>query len=64
MMDAEAYTAAEILALLEGLPVANMVIRSGVFLPFDGWLGCRVERVLPGRWPWGSFLVVAGDRSW
>ena len=56
------HTAAEILALLEGLPVANLVIRSGVFLPFDGWLGCWVERPLPGRWPWGSFLVVAGDR--
>lgn len=56
------HTAAEIPALLEGLPVANLVIRSGVFLPFDGWLGRRVERPLSGRWPWGSFLVVAGDR--
>ena len=56
------HTAAEILALLEGLPVTNLVIRSGVFLPFDGWLGRRVERVLPGCWPWGSFLIVTGDR--
>jgi len=58
------HTAAEILALLEGLPVANLTIRSGVFLPFDGGLGRWAERVLPDRWPWGSFLVVAGDRLW
>lgn len=37
------HTAAEIPALLEGLPVANLVIRSGVFLPLDGWLGRWVE---------------------
>lgn len=56
------HTAAEIPALLEGLPVANLVIRSGVFLPFGGGLGRWAERVLPDRWPRGSFLVVAGDR--
>ena len=56
------YTAAEILALLDGLPVANLVIRSGVFFPSGGWLGCWAERILPRCLPWGSFLVVAGDR--
>lgn len=56
------HTVAEIPALLEGLPVANLVIRSGVFLPLDGWLGRWVEKALPGRWTWGSFLMVAGDR--
>lgn len=58
------HTAEEIPALLEGLPVANLAIRSGVFLPLDGWLCRWVEQALPGRWPWGSFLVVAGDRLW
>lgn len=56
------HTAAEIRALLDGLPVANQVIRSGVFLPSGGWLGRRAERVLPGCLPWGSFLVAVGDR--
>lgn len=56
------HTAAEILALLDGLPASNLTIRSGVFLPFGGGLGRWAERALPGRWPRGSFLVVAGDR--
>lgn len=55
------HTAAEIRALLDGLPVANVAIRSGVFLPSGGWLGCWAEHLLPGRLPCGSFLVVAGD---
>lgn len=57
------HTAAEIQALLDGLSVANLVIRTGVFLPSGSWLGCWAERILPRCLPWGSFLVVAGDRS-
>lgn len=57
------HTSAEIHALLEGLPVSNVAIGTGVFFPSGGWLSRRAEPLLSGSLPWGSFMVVAGDRS-
>ncbi|MBZ0092006.1 MAG: methyltransferase domain-containing protein, partial [Sulfuricellaceae bacterium] len=49
------HTANEIRALLERLPVNNVAVRSGVFLPAGGSLGRWMERALPGCLPIGSF---------
>ncbi len=56
------HTAAEIRALLEGLPITNLVIRTSVFSSSGGCSSRWLERVLPRCLLWGSFLVVAGDR--
>ena len=55
------HTAAEIRALLAGLPVGNARIQAAVFLPGAGWLAQRVEGMLPANWPWGSFVAVSGE---
>jgi len=55
------HTAAEVRALFAGLPVARLALRTAVFLP-DGNRFARIcERLLPGRFPYGSFLVAVGD---
>lgn len=55
------HTVGEIADLLRGLPVANVAIRTAVFLPKGTLLARALETVLPGRFRIGGFIAVAGD---
>ena len=55
------HTQAEVGKLFEALPLRHIKLRSAVFLPGGSRFAQRCERVLPGRLPWGSFLVVSAD---
>jgi SAM-dependent methyltransferase len=55
------HTGREIRALFAGLPVANLTLRSAVFLPDGGQLARRVESLIPNRLRLGAFIVAAGD---
>lgn len=55
------HTHTEIGKLFEDLPLAHIKLRSAVFLPGGSRFAQLCERVLPGRLPWGSFLVVSAD---
>lgn len=56
------HTAPEVRRLLEALPVERVSTRSAIFLPSGSGAARRVERWLPGTFPYGSFLVVAADK--
>jgi SAM-dependent methyltransferase len=62
-----AYTGArwrsadEVRALFDGLPVKNLVVRSAVFLPGGGPFARALERLTPGRLPYGALLAAAGE---
>ncbi len=55
------HTAAEVRALLAGLPVQNVTLRTAVLIPTGSRLARLGERFLGGRIPGGAFLVVGGD---
>lgn len=55
------HTAAEVRALLTGLPVQNVTLRTAVLIPTGSRLARLGERLLGDRIPGGAFLVVAGD---
>ena len=55
------HTTREIRALFDGLPVANLTLRSAVFLPDAGRFARRVEPLIPDRLRLGAFIVAAGD---
>ena len=55
------HTAREIHALLDGLPVGNLKMRSSVFLSGGGSIARTVERLVPHRLPLGAFIAIAGD---
>jgi len=55
------HTAEEIRALLDRLPVANLVLRTAVVLPNGGALARVIEHILPTRLLVGSFIVAAGN---
>ena len=55
------HTPREIRALFEGLPAANMKVRSAVFLPGGGPIARGVERLIPPPVSRGAFIVLAGD---
>lgn len=55
------HTPAEALALLQGLPVRNLQLRSAILLPTGGPLARFIERIWPSRWPLGAFLCVSGE---
>lgn len=55
------HTAEEIGDLFQGLPVANVTIRSAVFLPKVNLFARALETMLPGRFRVGGFIAVAGD---
>lgn len=57
------HTVSEILKLFEGLPVANLKIRTAVFLPTGNGMARLVEEVVPVYCPYGSFVAVCGDCS-
>ena len=56
------HTPGEAHALFDGMPVRNIVVRSGVLVPSGGWLARRVEAVFQGRClPLGAFLLAVAD---
>ena len=55
------HTAAEVRALLTGLPAKNVTLRTAVLIPTGGPLARLGERLLGDRIPNGAFLVVTGD---
>lgn len=55
------HNAREAKALIAGLPVHDLQIRSAVFLPGGGVLARGVEAVFPSRIPLGAMLFVAGS---
>lgn len=55
------HTAREIRALFDGLPAANLKVRSAVFLAGGGPIARRAERLIPHRVPLGAFIVITGD---
>ncbi|MFN3750368.1 MAG: class I SAM-dependent methyltransferase [Thiobacillus sp.] len=56
------HTAREVRALFAGLPVGRLCVQSAVFLPSASGFARALERVVPSTLPWGSVLVVSGDR--
>ncbi len=57
------HTADEICEALSALPLANIQVRSALFLPGASPLSRACERCLPSRLPWGGFLVAAADKQ-
>lgn len=53
----------ELLDSVKGLPVANVRLRSTVFLPSGSSMARLVEYVLPNSVPWGGFVVLAGEKT-
>jgi SAM-dependent methyltransferase len=53
----------EIREALAGLPLANIQVRSALFLPAASSLARAGERCLPNRLPWGGFLAAAADKT-
>ena len=54
------HTTREIRALFNGLPAANLTLRSAVFLPNGGQVASALERLIPHQLPLGTFIVAAG----
>jgi len=57
------HTRRELLQALAGLPVYDVQLRTAIQLPSATPFARRIERVLPSRSPFGSFLVVAGKKQ-
>lgn len=55
------YTARELRALFNGLPVANVALKSAIFAPNGGSIARGVECLISPSLPLGAFVVVAGD---
>ena len=59
---AHRHTPAEARALFDGMPIRNITVRSGVFVPTGGRLARRLEAIVHGQWlPLGGFLPVVAD---
>lgn len=57
------HTLREAEALFKGLPATDLVLRSAVFLPGGDTVARAAEALLPARLPWGSLLVLAGNKK-
>lgn len=55
------HTAAEVHHIFSNLPVANILIRSAIYLPSGSGFARTIEKTLPHRPLLGGFLVVTGD---
>ena len=55
------HTQDEVLEALASLPVANVKVRTAVFLPSGSGLARAAENALPQTLPFGSFLAVSGE---
>jgi len=56
------HTAKELRIALAQLPVSNVKIDSVIFLPSGSRFSRLAEKILPSSLPFGSFLLVSGDR--
>jgi len=56
------HSVGEIREALAALPLTNIQISTGLFLPGASPLARACERCLPNRLPWGSFLIAAADK--
>lgn len=56
------HTAKELRIALAKLPVSNIKIDSAIFLPSGSEIARYAEKILPSSLPFGSFLLVSGDR--
>jgi SAM-dependent methyltransferase len=57
------HTPDEIRALFGGLPAANLLLRTAVFLPEASAVARAAEFVIPRRLPLGAFVVAAGGTT-
>lgn len=55
------HSAAEARRLFDGLSVRDLSLQSAIQLPGGGALAQVVERVVPGSWMLGGFLLLAAD---
>jgi len=53
----------ELRGSVNGLPVANVRLRSAVFLPSGSSTARIAERVLPNFIPWGGFVLLSGEKT-
>lgn len=51
----------ELRAMFAGLPVANLTVRTAVFLPDGGPISRATEFIGPKWLPFGAFIVIAGN---
>lgn len=58
------HTVGEARALMRGLPVGDVRVRTAIHLPGGGQAARLVERVWPSRLPTGAFILVTGARTW
>lgn len=56
------HTVGEIREALAALPLTNIQIRTGLFLPSGSVLARACERGMPSCLPWGGFLIAAADK--
>lgn len=54
------HSASEVRAMIAGLPVADIALRSAVYLPHASGMERAAERVIPSRLLIGAFFVAAG----
>lgn len=53
----------ELRGSVKGLPVANVRLRSAVFLPSGSSIAHVAECILPNIVPWGGFMLLAGEKT-
>ncbi|MDZ7596190.1 MAG: class I SAM-dependent methyltransferase [Thiobacillus sp.] len=57
------HTAGEVRTLFCGLPVRNLKLRSGIFLPAATSVSRGLEAVIPAGLPWGGLLLLTGEKA-
>lgn len=53
----------ELRGCVNGLPVANVRLRSAVFLPSGSSMARIAERILPNSLLYGGFVLLAGEKT-
>jgi SAM-dependent methyltransferase len=57
------HTAPELRALLSGLPVRKLKLRSAIFLPSATRWARMLEQGVPAGLPWGGMLMLHGEKA-
>ncbi len=57
------HTRAEVAAAMRALPVEQWRVSYGIFDALGGSTARWLQSVVPGSWPFGSFLLLAGERG-